>query len=192
MTGREVVGFKKLHGRNNEGRLRLRLRDTVTGEEYLEGDDARTTSNAGEHLTNGDEHALTNGVSEEEEDDKDAVDLLIVATGYIRNAHEWLLSSSRDLLAHKESDDESGEERGKFVVGRDYRVLYDRERVEEDCGVWLQGCCQDSHGVSYFIPPSLSFPYMSYMGMDTRSRKTWANNIKAERYITFHIGGPRG
>ena len=63
-------------------------------------------------------------------------DLVIAATGYSRNAHESILGSTRDLL-----------ENGKFEVRRDYRIKYKKECVAESCGVWLQGCCQDSHGV---------------------------------------------
>ena len=63
-------------------------------------------------------------------------DLVIVATGYIRNAHEAMLKSTKDLL-----------QTGKYDVGRDYRILFRKEAVADSCGIWLQGCCQDSHGV---------------------------------------------
>ena len=63
-------------------------------------------------------------------------DLVIVATGYTRNFHEALLEPTRQLL-----------ETGNFDVGRDYRVKYQKHAVSQDCGIWLQGCCEDSHGV---------------------------------------------
>lgn len=66
-----------------------------------------------------------------------AFNLIIVATGYVRNAHESMLESTRHLL-----------KTGKYDVGRDYRVKYRKDAVADDCGVWLQGCCQDSHGLS--------------------------------------------
>lgn len=66
-----------------------------------------------------------------------AFDLIIVATGYLRNMHVMMLKPTRDLL-----------ETDKFDIGRDYRVKYRRDAVADDCGIWLQGCCQDSHGVS--------------------------------------------
>ena len=160
ITGREVVGFQKLKGREKgrgEGRLRLSLRDTVSGVEYWEGKKTaeRESEEGGRELVNG----ITGSQEEgKEEDDSHAIDLVIVATGYVRNAHEYLLSSSRHLLAHTEpTPSDSGAQQGKFAVGRDYRVLYDKEKVDEECGVWLQGCCQDSHGVC--SPPSTTLPY---------------------------------
>ena len=66
-----------------------------------------------------------------------AFDLIIVATGYIRNAHESMLRSTKDLL-----------KTGKYDIGRDYKIKYRRDAVADNCGIWLQGCCQDSHGVS--------------------------------------------
>ena len=64
-------------------------------------------------------------------------DLIIASTGYLRNAHEAMLDSTKALL---QTDD--------FEVGRDYRIKYRQNAVSDDCGVWLQGCCQDTHGVS--------------------------------------------
>lgn len=66
-----------------------------------------------------------------------AFDLVIAATGYVRDAHVEMLKSSKDML-----------ETGKFDIGRDYKIRYREGAVEEGSGVWLQGCCQDSHGVS--------------------------------------------
>ena len=70
-------------------------------------------------------------------------DLVIVATGYTRNAHENMLRSTRDLLIT-----------GKYDIGRDYKIKYRRDAVADNCGIWLQGCCQDSHGVSPRISSS--------------------------------------
>ncbi|KAG8527811.1 uncharacterized protein KY384_007965 [Bacidia gigantensis] len=66
-----------------------------------------------------------------------AFDLVFVATGYLRNAHETLLAPTQSLL-----------ETGSFVVGRDYKVRYRRDEVNDNSGIWLQGCCEGSHGVS--------------------------------------------
>ena len=99
---REVTG----HSRQEDGRTRLKLRNTLTG-----------------NIT----------VSES------AFDLVIVATGYIRNVHEAMLKATKDLL-----------QTGRYDIGRDYKVKYKRDAVANNCGVWLQGCCQDSHGVSPF------------------------------------------
>ena len=64
-------------------------------------------------------------------------DIVIFGTGYERKGHETLLEPTRELL--------QGE---KFEVGRNYRVQYRKHAVAQDCGVWLQGCCEDTHGVS--------------------------------------------
>lgn len=72
------------------------------------------------------------------------VDYVFVATGYRRDAHEEMLCEARELLASEE-----GRKGGRFAVGRDYRVQFDGERVEAgQCGVWLQGCNEVTHGVS--------------------------------------------
>ncbi len=73
-------------------------------------------------------------------------DVLVVATGYVRNAHENMLAATRHLLP--------ASSQGKFEVARDYRVLYDVDKVSDDGGVWLQGCNEATHGVSY--------PYLFY------------------------------
>ena len=67
-------------------------------------------------------------------------DLVFVGTGYERNAHEAILSPAKNLL-----------QQGKFTVGRNYRLQFRHGTVADDSGLWLQGCCQDSHGVSLVI-----------------------------------------
>ena len=64
-------------------------------------------------------------------------DLVFVGTGYERNAHEAILQPARSLL-----------QEGKFTVERNYRLRFRDGAVADDCGLWLQGCCQDTHGVS--------------------------------------------
>ncbi|KAI4288186.1 MAG: hypothetical protein L6R35_002551 [Caloplaca aegaea] len=73
-----------------------------------------------------------------------AFDWIIVATGYVRDAHVTMLEASKDLL-----------ETGKYDVGRDYKVRYRKDAVADGCGIWLQGCCQDSHGVGVIKHPSI-------------------------------------
>lgn len=72
------------------------------------------------------------------------VDAVFVATGYIRNAHETMLAKTKDLVSP------IARERGQtiFPVGRDYRVAFDGAKVDENAGVWLQGCNEKTHGVS--------------------------------------------
>jgi len=71
------------------------------------------------------------------------VDYVFTATGYKRNAHEEMLSEVKDLLP------EEDRERRRWPVGRDYRVGFEEGKVSERAGVWLQGCNEGTHGVSF-------------------------------------------
>ena len=66
--------------------------------------------------------------------------LVIVGTGYERNMHESLLRPTRDLLR----DD-------KYTVERNYRLKFRQGAVADNCGIWLQGCCEESHGVGVVL-----------------------------------------
>ncbi|KAF2262664.1 L-ornithine 5-monooxygenase (L-ornithine N(5)-oxygenase) [Lojkania enalia] len=79
--------------------------------------------------------------SEERTDILD-VDAVFVATGYQRDLHELLLKDARYLMP---GGDLEGE---KWTVQRDYRVAFEEGKVSRDAGVWLQGCCESSHGLS--------------------------------------------
>lgn len=80
------------------------------------------------------------------------VDYIFAATGYVRDVHEKILAETRDLLPSTNSSASSCSEEkkgGKFEVGRNYKVMFDGEKVDsERAGVWLQGCCEGSHGLS--------------------------------------------
>lgn len=94
------------------------------------------------------------GDSEEKIQQELEVDYVFTATGYKRNAHEDMLSEVRDLL------NEENRLQNNFPVARDYRVCYDEKKVDEKAGVWLQGCNEGTHGVSYLphltaVPSSL-------------------------------------
>ena len=66
-------------------------------------------------------------------------DLVLVATGYTRNEHARLLAPVGQLIE------------GSFnSVERGYRLKLKQGAVDSDCGIWLQGCCEASHGVSPF------------------------------------------
>ncbi|CAM1505743.1 Fc.00g113800.m01.CDS01 [Cosmosporella sp. VM-42] len=87
-------------------------------------------------------------------------DLVIAATGYQRNAHINMLEEAWSMLpktvSHKTEfgkgiagwnvDTEQGER--KLAVGRDYRVKFSPGSVSDESGVWLQGCCEGTHGLS--------------------------------------------
>ncbi|GFP55861.1 L-ornithine N(5)-monooxygenase [Trichoderma asperellum] len=88
------------------------------------------------------------------------VDLLIAATGYQRNAHVGMLRDTWDMLPkaspvgqeyHKgitgwKVETDQGER--KLAVSRDYQVQYKPGSVAKDSGIWLQGCCEGTHGLS--------------------------------------------
>jgi L-ornithine N5-oxygenase len=78
------------------------------------------------------------------------VDAVFVATGYQRDLHETLLKDARHLMPGGDLKD------AKWTVQRDYRISFEDRRVSGDAGVWLQGCCERTHGVSspiLFTPP---------------------------------------
>ena len=64
--------------------------------------------------------------------------MVFYATGYVRDAHKYLLNESRSLLSDPED----------FAVDRNYGVRFAEGKVEPSAGVWLQGCCEMTHGVS--------------------------------------------
>lgn len=70
------------------------------------------------------------------------VDLVVVASGYTRNAHEDILNGVRHLLPGGEEEDK------RWTVGRNYKVDFEKDAVSNDAGVWLQGCNESTHGVS--------------------------------------------
>ncbi|KAL2759289.1 hypothetical protein ACRALDRAFT_1060616 [Sodiomyces alcalophilus JCM 7366] len=91
------------------------------------------------------------------------VDLVIAATGYQRNAHIDMLRDSWGMLPEVPAANRGGRrpvdgweicegniEAGtrKLEVGRDYRVRYTPGTVAPNAGVWLQGCCEATHGLS--------------------------------------------
>ena len=71
------------------------------------------------------------------------VDAVLVATGYVRDAHEEMLRPARYLM-------KGGDKPGKrWSVARNYRVRFDEGHVCESAGIWLQGCNESTHGVSF-------------------------------------------
>lgn len=69
------------------------------------------------------------------------VDLVVVASGYKRNAHEDILQG----LTHLRS---TGAESDRWTVNRDYSVDFPEGTIAADAGVWLQGCNESTHGLS--------------------------------------------
>ena len=82
-------------------------------------------------------------------------DAIFVATGYQRDLHETLLKDARHLMPGGDL------EGARWKVDRNYQMLFGDGKISEDAGVWLQGCCESTHGVSHHVPqrgPIVFFP----------------------------------
>ena len=110
------------------GRVRLRLRHMYTGEES-------TSVGA-------------------------AFDAVIFATGYSRDAPPALLRPVSGLLADASGGGGGGGggDGSWCAVARDYRVVFRPGAVADGTAIFLQGCCEDTHGVGspLFLPLLIS------------------------------------
>lgn len=99
-------------------------------------------------------------------------DLVIAATGYKRDAHVQMLRGVWDMLPAAPPTTEPDFGKGisgwnvethqgarNMTVGRDYRIKFMPGAVADGSGIWLQGCCEGTHGVGLF-PWSLLFRLM--------------------------------
>lgn len=102
------------------------------------------TSSGGVRLTVRDQSPLylSEEVGATERQETLDVDAVFVATGYQRDLHETLLKDARHLMPGGDLKD------AKWFVQRDYRVAFENRCVSDEAGVWLQGCCEKTHGVS--------------------------------------------
>lgn len=101
-----------------------------------------------------------------EEEDLD-VDLVVCATGYKRTAHVDILKGAYGILPEHDASKEQTlalprkdrwivESANKtqvsstrvIEVSRNYSVRFTDGAVAKGSGVWLQGCCEGTHGVS--------------------------------------------
>lgn len=141
-----IMGGRKIVGVEEQGdHVTLRVRQALPGDVTLEAD----------------------GLVEEEaetldsEDEELDVDLIVAATGYRRMAHIDMLKDAWSLLPELEDgaaesktradrwsiETDSGASR-VMEVGRDYKVKFNKGAVSPESGIWLQGCCEGTHGVS--------------------------------------------
>lgn len=95
------------------------------------------------------------------------VDLVVAATGYRRDVHLDMLQETWGLLPVAGKDRsvdgwevKAGEEKRRLETGRDYGVKFAEGAVQRGSGVWLQGCNEKTHGVSF--PVSISIPSLTY------------------------------
>lgn len=147
MGGRHIVAAE-----DSGDKLRLKLRQVLPGEVTLQADGLVEA-----------EDRLVGSEDVEELD----VDLVVAATGYRRTAHVDMLKDAWKLLPVMQDgvsaaapapdqwsvQTESGERR-VMQVGRDYQVKFSKGAVAPGSGVWLQGCCEGTHGVSCLFAPS--------------------------------------
>lgn len=97
------------------------------------------------------------------------VDLVIAATGYQRRAHVDMLRDLWPLLPERQQGTNNAKDPAEgweveledvnaqggspaptrvLQVGRDYRVQFLPNSIGQGSGIWLQGCCESTHGVS--------------------------------------------
>ncbi|KAK3679483.1 hypothetical protein LTR78_001044 [Recurvomyces mirabilis] len=71
--------------------------------------------------------------------DELVVDFIVVASGYRRDAHEDMLRGLQQLKPDGHN---------RWNVRRDYGVQFVDGSVKSNAGVWLQGCNEQTHGLS--------------------------------------------
>ncbi|KAI1760636.1 L-lysine 6-monooxygenase (NADPH-requiring)-domain-containing protein [Hypoxylon sp. FL1150] len=89
------------------------------------------------------------------------VDLIIAATGYKRQSHLSMMEDVAELLPEasepngtpssnvfKTKDPEAKIKDRVVRVARDYSVQFTPGKVTPGSGIWLQGCCEGTHGLS--------------------------------------------
>lgn len=102
---------------------------------------------------------------------RDTYDLVVLATGYQRDPVSGILSNLKPLLSRSDSGEE-------FHVQRDYRLTFRPGVVRDDAGIWLQGSCESTHGVSSCLVPRMA-----------PDRGGGANiGLADQRQSSFHLG----
>lgn len=96
---------------------------------------------------------LRTGAAEVTDDD---YDLVVFATGYKSNTTSGTLKGLASLLRSPAP--------GQFSVNRDYRLQFLDGKVARDAGVWLQGYCENTHGVCFY--PFCSPPIQIMLTVD--------------------------
>ncbi|OAP63709.1 hypothetical protein AYL99_02936 [Fonsecaea erecta] len=71
--------------------------------------------------------------------EKLSVDVVVLATGYRRDAHVDMLKACQGINSSLD---------GQWQPGRDYGLKLDRASVQDGIGLWLQGCNEATHGLS--------------------------------------------
>lgn len=145
-----IMGGRKIVSVEEKGdKISLKVRQVLPGDLTLEADGLVE-----------DEAEIMDSSAEEVLD----VDLVVAATGYRRTAHIDILKDAWKLLpkvqdgvaeSKPRSDQWSVETDGGrrvMEVGRDYKVKFNPGTVASESGIWLQGCCEGTHGVCSVLP----------------------------------------
>ncbi|KIX98939.1 uncharacterized protein Z520_05400 [Fonsecaea multimorphosa CBS 102226] len=72
-------------------------------------------------------------------EEKLSVDVVVLATGYRRDAHVDMLRDCQGINSRPD---------GHWQPGRDYGLKLNRASVQDGIGIWLQGCNEVTHGLS--------------------------------------------
>lgn len=83
------------------------------------------------------------------ESSAEVYDLVILATGYTRNPIATMLKPLEQIV-------EAPADGKTYCTDRDYRLRFRQGKVKRDAGIWLQGCCESSHGVCQLFVPTLN------------------------------------
>ncbi|EEP76500.1 predicted protein [Uncinocarpus reesii 1704] len=84
----------------------------------------------------------------ENEISSEKYDLVVLATGYRRNPFNSILKPLNSVL-------ETGPAGEQFCVDRNYQLRFLPGKVKRDAGIWLQGCCETTHGLLAKRQPSI-------------------------------------
>jgi L-ornithine N5-monooxygenase len=79
----------------------------------------------------------------------DLFDAVVLATGYRRNPFDGILKDLKPLISYAQNQEFD-------YVQRNYRLRFRPGAVRRDAGVWLQGSCEGTHGVSSTLCLTLS------------------------------------
>lgn len=123
-------------------------------------------------------------------------DLVIAATGYRRDSHLEMLRDTWEMLpesnptSQSQLNDPSGwsvqtsKGEHRMAVGRNYEVQYKPEAVAPGSGIWLQGCCEATHGVSTPLP----FDTVQVFADCRRESMADQQCDIAQRHVTVRVG----
>ena len=121
----------------------------------------RQLSHTNGHITR------TNGQNGNKVEEILDVDLIVAATGYQRRVHVDIMKGVWELLPEMGSSDnllpgadgwvvncqtDNDSRPRRLEVDRQYRVKFSSGTVDPTSGIWLQGCCEGTHGVRLRTP----------------------------------------